>query len=416
LYLVLRRFRFARSVAALLGSALVVSATHIIYSGRVKVYTSEVLFVLAVTVVVPWLARRSWSVATAVGWFVASVLAATLSSFALLVTVGAAIVLVMHPRDDLRLRIAAVAAQALGVVSLLAAVDRTHNADLMLAGFDRYQAFVSLSLNPLSFGSTIFRHLTRIAEAFPGGPVWFRVACVVVVCVGLMSAAVGRGSRAIAARLMIVLVLMAFAGALIHRVPFGPDNEALRVSLWLAPIVAFGLAVVLQRVRRAVGQRGRRMKLGFDVVAFSCAVLLLLTPLGVRRTYPPGWLAGTRQLMATIGPRDVALIQWTTVYSFAFNADLPVGIQAMPDADPGFIPLFLDKRLHVFGLEIQDQQQQVAQLVKNVDRVFVFEHNPDPTQYQPYRRDLVKQLKDLGFVRESATVVNRASIAVYRRQ
>jgi hypothetical protein len=426
LYLVLRRFGFARSVATLLGSALVVSAMHIVYSGRVKAYTSEVLFVLVVIVVVPWLARRSWGVATAVAWVVGSMLVASFSSFTMLVTVGAAVILVLHRQNDVRLRVAAVAAQAVGVVALLAAVDRTHSAEPVTTYFDGFQAFISLSANPVTFGSDVFRHLTRITEVFPGGPAWFRAACVVLVSVGLVAAALGRGRRAIAARLMIVLVLLAFAGALMHRVPFGPSSDPqgldrpLRVTLWLVPIVAFGLAVVLQRVRRAVAQRSSRMKVGFDALAFSCAVVLLLTPIGVHRPYPDGWLAGTRDVMDTIGPHDVAFIQWRTAFSFAFNTDVPARIQAMSDTDVGFAPRFLDTRLHIFGLGLADQRQAVAQLVKNVDRVVVFQYNVGPTGYHPFQHPfrlvLVRQLKGLGFVPASVTLLNRASIVVYRRQ
>jgi hypothetical protein len=412
LYLFLRRFGFARSIAALLGSALAVSTAHIVYSGRVKAYTAEVLIVLAVAVAVPWLARRSWGVGTAVAWFVGSLIVASFSSFALLASVGAAVILVLHPRHDLRVRLAAATAQAVAVVALLATEDRTHDASLIPDYFGNYDAYVPATLNPLIFLRETFHHLTRITAAFPGGPAWFRITCVVVVGIGLVAAALGRGRRAIAARLMIVLVAIAFVGSLMHKVPFGPTKDAVRVTLWLMPVVAFGLAVVLQRARQASARRSRRLRIGFDALAFSCAVLLLLTPIGVRRPYPPGWLAGTRTLMETIGPHDVVLIQWTTAFSFAFNADLPAQVQAM--AGPGFAPRFLDNRLQVF--EIGVQQEEVARLVNGADRVFVFEHNPDPTRYRPNRVELVQELKALGFVRESAALVNRASIAVYRHE
>jgi hypothetical protein len=416
LYLVLRRFRFARSVAALMGAALAVSATHIIYSGHVKAYTSEVLFVLALMVSVPWFARRSWTVATAVGWFVGSMLIASFSSFTMLATVAAAIIVVLHPRRDLRLRVVAVAVQAVGVLALLVAVDRTHSAQMLTDYFDQYDGFISFSLNPVTFGRDVFHHLTRITDVFPGGPAWFGVVCVAAVTVGLVMAARGHGPRAIAARFMIAAVLLAFVGALAQRVPFGSDSQTSRVTLWLIPILAFGLAVVLQRVRRAFDERDIRWKVGFDVAAFSCAVLLLFTPIGVHRPYPPGWLAGTRQLLQAIGPRDAVLISRTQMYSVAFNADLPVSIRLRPDTVQGFDPLFRDPRLHTFGVLSTQERQAVDHYVKTADRVFVLEHNPDPNVYRPYRIELVKELRKQGFVRQSVKLVNQASIVVYRRR
>ncbi len=175
LYLVLRRFRFSQSVAALLGSALVVCATDIVYSGRVKSYTGEVLCVLALTLVVPWLARRTWTTSTAIAWFAGSMVVAVFSSFALLATVGAGIILVLHPKRDRELRGAAVAAQAVGILVVLDAVGRTHSADGLNGYFDRNDGFLSLSLNPLTFGRDVFRHVTRITAMFPGGPSWFTV-------------------------------------------------------------------------------------------------------------------------------------------------------------------------------------------------------------------------------------------------
>jgi hypothetical protein len=416
LYLVLRRFRFARSVAALMGAALAVSATHVIYSGHVKSYTSEVLFVLALAVAVPWFTRRSWSVRTAVGWFVGSMLVASFSSFTMLATVGAAIIVVLHPRHDLRLRVAAVAAQAVGVLALLSAVDRTHSAQMVSDYFKQYDSFISLSLNPLAFGRDVLHHLTRITAVFPGGPKWFGAACVVAVAVGLVAAARRRGPRGIAAQFMIALVLLAFLGALAKRVPFGPDADAFRVTLWLVPVVAFGLAVVLQRARRALAERETRLKIGFDVAAFSCAVLLLFTPIGVHRPYPPGWLAGTRLLLRQIGPHDVVLISRTQEFSVAFNADLPVRIQPSADTIEGFDPVFRDKRLHTVGFVTEQERAAVDRYVKSTDRVIVFEHNPDPNVYRPYRIELVKELRKQGFVRQSVKLVNQSSIVIYRRR
>src|SRR5262245_12269989 len=104
LYLVLRRFGYAVSIAFLLGASLAVCETAITYSGRVKSYTADVLLILLLCVVLPWLARKHWTVPFAAAWFVGSVALASFSSFALLATIAAAAILVFHPRDDRKIR------------------------------------------------------------------------------------------------------------------------------------------------------------------------------------------------------------------------------------------------------------------------------------------------------------------------
>ena len=268
LYLVLRRYHFARSVAAFLGSALAVCATHIIYSGRVKVYTFEVLTILVLVIVVPWLAGLHWRVRTAAAWFAASTLIATVSSFALLACVAAAIILVVHPRGDLRLRLAATALQAVGVVTVIVAVDHTHSDRLLTAYFVHADGFLRAQLNPFSFSRELFHHVTRITAVFPGGPAWLQGVLVLAVGVGIASLAVHGTRRGIAARLLAAMVVLAFVGAVARRVPFGPAPSGFRATLWLIPVIAFGLAAVLQRFRRAAVERGRSAGRVVDAALF----------------------------------------------------------------------------------------------------------------------------------------------------
>ncbi len=258
LYLVLRRFGVARSIAALLGAALAVCTAHIVYSGRVKVYTSDVIVVLLVASVLPWLARRSWRLSTAAGWFVGATLLAGFSSFAMVASVAAAIILVLHPRGDLRWRIGAVAAQAVGVLVVLEAESRTHSQQALADFFVRYDAYVPATLNPATFVRETFHHLTRITAVFPGGPAWFTVVCLLAAAIGLGIAAARSGARGIAARFMIAMVLIAFVGSVAQQVPFGPTRFGYRMVLWMTPIVAFGIAVVLQRARGEIRGGARR--------------------------------------------------------------------------------------------------------------------------------------------------------------
>ena len=104
LYLVLRKFGYAVSVSLLLGAALTVCETAIVYSGHVKSYTADVLVILLLCVVLPWLARQQWRVRTAVVWTVGSIVLASFSPFTLLAVIAAAAILVLHaqrrPQDS----------------------------------------------------------------------------------------------------------------------------------------------------------------------------------------------------------------------------------------------------------------------------------------------------------------------------
>ena len=91
LFLALRRFGYARSVAALCAAALVVADVHILYSTRVKPYTLDVLVVLGLALVLPRLARRTWDWTLAIGWVVFTIIVGSISGFALVATAIAAV-------------------------------------------------------------------------------------------------------------------------------------------------------------------------------------------------------------------------------------------------------------------------------------------------------------------------------------
>ncbi len=104
------------------------------------------------------------------------------------------------------------------------------------------------------------------------------------------------------------------------------------------------------------------------------------------------------------------------MYSFALDADTPVRIQADPDLIQGFIPRFKDKRFVPVDFLSTEQRRAIDRAVKSADRVLVVDSNNDPAGYAKYRRGIASQLEQQGFEREKVTFVNRASIAVYRRQ
>jgi hypothetical protein len=415
LYLALRRFRFSRSVAVLLGTALTVCATHIIYSGRVKAYTAEVLVVLLASVVLPSLVRRSWQPSTAVMWFAGAMVVSSFSSFSLLAVVAAGVIVVLRPRGDRALRISAVAAQAAGTLVWLAAVDRTHNAAALNAYFATQGGFFQLSSNPASVVRQVFQHLTRITTMFPGGPAWAGVVFLVLAAIGLIAAATSRGQRGVVAQFMLVMVGIAFVGAIAHRIPFGPKLETYRAALWMAPIVAFGLAVVLQRIRGFVMERGSAATKAFDAVTFACAVLLLLSAMGIRRSYPSGVRAATENVMAHVAPSDAVLVTRFVMFAFALDAGTPVQVQAAPEKVEGMIPRFADKRIVAVDFLDQTKLREVDQAVGSARRVFVIDSGIDVPGYQGNLGVLNAELQRQGFRRGGKNSVNVATVATWIR-
>jgi hypothetical protein len=417
LYLVLRRSGTARSIAALLGAALAVCTTHIVYSGRVKVYTSEVLVVLLLAVAVPWLAKRSWTLRTAVVWFSGSMILAGFSPFALLATVAATIVLVLHPQNDLRVRVVTVAAQAAGLSALMIAIARTHNGHMLVRFFDRYDAYLPNSLNPVTFVRETFDHLTRITAAFPGGPSWFAVVTLVVASAGLALAATRGNARGIVARFMIAMVLLAVIGSIAQQVPFGPASPAARLTMWMSPIIAFGLAEMLQRTRQSIAERGGSGKLVFDALTFGIAALLLVIGFGSQPAYPHGGaLAASRQAMQEIGPRDAVFVTPAALFSFALDSGTPVRLEATPDRELGFVPRFSDKRVHAFSSLSKAQLPQLDKAVKAADRVFIVDSGFNLPTLKQYRVQLTSELERQGFRLARTTDVNRARIITWERR
>ena len=213
----------------------------------------------------------------------------------------------------------AVAAQAAGTVVYLGAVSRTYN-DRPLRGFWFKQgAFVDFGRNPLRLPAETFEHLRRITEVFPGGGSRWAGILLVVAIVGLVVASV-RGPHAVLARFCVATAVLAFGGAVIRRFPFGPIVNAGttgRVSLWLVPVVAVGLAVVLTYARQATAA-GSRWRFGFDALLFACAAFIMLNAIGDNK---PAVHAATRhaaeQVMAEVGPRDAVWTTWPATYSLA---------------------------------------------------------------------------------------------------
>jgi len=369
--------------------------------------------VLLISLVVSPLAPRRWGLRTAVAWFALASVLAAFSSMILLATGVAGLVLLVYGREDRMLRLAAVGGQALVSGILFFAISRTYNARKVAGFFGGQGGFVDLDADPVQSARVVGSHLMNVADVFTGGPKPWLAACVLITGAGLLSAA-WKGPRRVAARFFMLLVGAAFVGSVAHRVPFGtPAGYLGRVTLWLVPAVALGLAVAMENLRDTAAGRVRGGRI-LDVLILAGAGALLLTSVGERHPYPPaGAESATRKVMADLGPRNVVWVTRPTTYSFALAAGLPVGLQPSPDRSIGFLPRFEDRRIQL--TDFGEPAEKLAQTVEGADRVIVIHAMVQGPAYTEMvlRQEVV--LMDSAFELETSTVVGEATISSWRR-
>jgi hypothetical protein len=408
LYVGLRWFGHARSIALLAGAALASAAVHIEYSYHVKTYTFDVLIVLGLALVVRQLAGLRWRTSTAAAWFVGSVVVGSFSSIALIAAVVAGFVLVLHPSGDRKLRLFSTGAQLLVLATLSAASSRTYNPELLSGFFAARGGFIDLDPNPITFGKEVFDHFWNVAAVFPGRYATLSVALAVV---GLVVAA-WRGSLAVPARFLALMVVVAAGGSIVHLIPFGPPGAPGRVSLWTVPAMAVGLCGSLELLRRRAGTR--LLRVGFDATVCIAAALVLVGSFGTVHPYAAGGSSATRQVMAEADTGDAVLITRLTTYSFALYADSPVDLRPTPERSVGFLPAFADRRLHLHDLTTTPEE--FNEFVQGADRVYVVHALLRRQGDAEYLYNLALELALRGFTRESSRVIERVQVDVWRRQ
>jgi hypothetical protein len=408
LYVGLRWFGHARSIALLAGAALASAAVHIEYSSHVKTYTFDVLIVLGLALVVRQLAGLRWRTSTAVAWFVGSVVVGSFSSIALIATVVAGFVLVLHPSGDRKLRLFSTGAQLLVLTMLFAASSQTYNSELLSGFFAARGGFIDFDPNPITFGKEVFDHFRHVADVFPGRYPTLSVALVVV---GLAVAA-WRGPLAVPARFLALMVVVAAGGSIVHLIPFGPPGAPGRVSLWTVPAMAVGLCGCLELVRRRAG--ARLLRVGFDAIMCIAAALILVGSFGTAHPYAAGGRSATRQVMAEADTGDAVLITRLTTYSFALYADSPVDLRPTPERSVGFLPAFADRRLHLH--DSATTPEEFNEFVEGAERVYVVHALLRSRGEGEYLFNLALELTFRGFTRESSRVIERVQVEVWRRQ
>jgi hypothetical protein len=357
MYLWLRSLRFARSICLLLAVPLVIGMIPVLYSGRVKPYTLDVVLVIAIFLVLPPLAAKSWRWPTAAAWVGGAVVAGSFSGNVMLTTALAAGVLVLHPAGDRAVRVGAVAVQGALQLLLYISYARATDLDGIERFMDHYDGHVDFHANPIDFLDEVLTHVARIAEVYPGGS---GVVLRLVALAALSGLAIGairprHRAEALSSRLALGLLLFAFIASLFDRFPFGPSGRSLifpgspgsRHSLWLVPIFALGLAVALSRIARRFTGAARP---AFHGVAIAAAVAVLV--LGYSRPMPyPSVQAqlATRVVDEWAASTDAVIVVDTSVYAYALHTSQPVVLVPTPTHQVGFTPEIEDERFHGLG-------------------------------------------------------------------
>lgn len=346
LYLVLRRFGAARSVGTLGAVSLAVVTIHVTYSGRVKVYTIELIVVLALMLALPRLARRRWSPVTAAGWVVGALLLSGASSFLLIATATAGVVLVLHPAGDRWVRAAAVAGQAVGSGAMLAATRTTLDIDGVSGHWGSNGGYIAL--RPLrGLPVRLDTHGRRVVEALVDQHSWVVRLVLVAAVFGLVLTA-WRGPHPVVGRFLLATAGLAVVGSVLERVPFGTlsGGDTRRASIWLVPAVAFGFAATLGRLRGLVG-RAPVGRAAFDVAVLLAATLLVVATADVPRGYArAGGRAAIERAVAEAGREDEVWFARSVAFQGGLYGDERAGIRATPEELVGFAPDFDDPRFH----------------------------------------------------------------------
>jgi hypothetical protein len=250
---------------------------------------------------------------------------------------------------------------------------------------------MTFSWNPATFGRELLRHVRRLAEVFPLSPadnrVWLTLLAVLSMA-GLVIASVrGRRSETVAARYLLLLVVLAAGGSLLGRFPFGPGNQTVdeslfsaggRYTLWMVPALAFGLAALAHRAYHWAAPRDR-VRLALDAGLVLAAVGIIVSGYEKAPEAPfPGSESATHFVDASMGPDDMAIVTGTSTFSYAISTTTPVGVRATPDHQVGFAPVYRDPRIkNVGGWAAEPgSPAEIRSWTADADRVLVMVSGP----------------------------------------
>jgi hypothetical protein len=327
----LRALAHRRSVACALATLVVVTPTAIGMSSHVKTYVADLCIVATLAVVLVPLSNTRWRAGLAAAWVVAAILVGTFSVYALIATAVAAIVLVMHPSGDVRVRVIAVAVQAVVQAGYLALITRTYSTRALHDAWAARGGFVEIRRNPLTTLGDFTHHIGGVFSVYPSHTRGLTALLGAVAIAGLLYAATR--TRAVSARFLLLLFATAAAGGVLQLLPFGVWNDNSyfgRLTLWLVPAIALGLAEAARFVSNRLG-RSAIVRTSFDVGVYVFAVAAFVASIG---NGPPYTLNGSRAASAYIDahrmPDDLVVLVPTSAYPYAIETHAPAHVR--PDS------------------------------------------------------------------------------------
>jgi hypothetical protein len=281
----LRALSYRRSIASVLATLVVVAPTAVSLSGHLKTYVVDCSIVAALAVVLVPLANTRWRVGLGCAWVITAVLLGTFSIYVLVATAVAGVILVLHPRGDLRVRLVAVAVQAVVQLGYLAFISGTYSGDALHAFWKASDGYVEVRANPFTTAGNFVDHLRGVFSVYPTDAHHLALVAGVVALAGLAYAA--RRTRAVSARFLLLLFAVAAGAGILQVWPFGVWQGFSywgRLTLWLVPAIALGLAEALRQCRRLLG-RGSIARTTFDVALYAFAVLVFVASIGKAPPY-----------------------------------------------------------------------------------------------------------------------------------
>jgi hypothetical protein len=264
-------------------------------------------------------------------WIIATVLLGTFSIYALVATAVAGVILVLHPRRDVRVRLVAVAVQSIVQVGYLAVISGTYSGDALHAFWKTSDGYVELDANPFTTAGNFVDHLRGVFSVYPTDAHRLALVAAVVALAGLAYAA--RRTRAVPARFLLLLFAVAAAGGVLQVLPFGAWHGFSywgRLTLWLVPSIALGLAEALRQCAKRLGHRSIA-RATFDIALYAFAVVVFVASIGKA---PPYTVSGSHTATAYIDAHrrsdDLLVLVPRSAYAYGIETRAPVDFR--PDA------------------------------------------------------------------------------------
>ena len=403
---------YTRAIALLLAVIAVVAPVPVGLSGRVKTYVFDALIVIIIAYVLSRIGERRWTPRLAVGWCVAVVVASTFSVFALVACAIAGVVIVLHPSHDLRVRVAAVSAQA-AIVGAYFFASRTRYDTEGLRKFweERSDTYIGFDANPLHLLASVWRHVVAVVGAYPGGPGWVNQLCAAAAIFGLVVAAAR--PRAMVARFLALVVVAAIAGSIARQFPFGagPDVSNSRTALWFLPVIAFGLAEAATIAVRTLAHGGLARRTATAISYGGVAVLFGSALAGSPVYAISGSSSAAAALVAQRRPGDVVILNTASNFVLAVESDIPAHIVSDPSSVTGLNVVFDDKQV-TYPYNDRSVTQSVLAHACDANRVFEFRVflAVDPLHLVP------DALTDAGFEATGGAFYQQAGITEWTRR